>query len=74
MTGITPPRGSAPFHWHYLASGPQAIQLPRGGEMGRFKLGSTVILLFGADAIRFATGLDEAEPVRLGQPFAHPCS
>lgn len=71
---ITPPRGSAPFHWHYPASGPQAIQLPRGGEMGRFKLGSTVILLFGADAIRFAAGLDEAEPVRLGQPLAHPCS
>lgn len=69
---ITPPRGTAPFTWNYPASGAQAIQIERGGEMGRFKLGSTVVLLFGADAVAFAAGLDSATPVRLGQPFAQP--
>ncbi len=71
---ITPPRSKAPFQWHYPASGEQAITLERGAEMGRFKLGSTVVLLFADDAIRFADGLSDTSPVRLGQPFAQPHS
>ena len=43
---ISPPRGKSIHRWEYPADGAQAIQLKKGDEMGRFKLGSTVITLF----------------------------
>ena len=43
------------------------IHLEKGAEMGRFKLGSTVILLFGADRIDWEAGLGPLSPVRMGQ-------
>lgn len=69
---VTPPRGTAPFTWHYPSSGSNAVQLDRGAEMGRFKLGSTVVLLFGEAAVSFAHHLEAATPVRLNQCFAYP--
>jgi phosphatidylserine decarboxylase len=42
------------------------LRLERGAELGRFKLGSTVILLFGADAVAWADTLREGSAVRLG--------
>jgi phosphatidylserine decarboxylase len=41
----------------------------RGEELGRFNMGSTVIVLFGEPA-RFAPRVEPGEPVRVGQPFA----
>lgn len=46
---------------------PAPIRLQRGEEMGRFKLGSTVILLFPPGPVRWAEGLASCTPVRLGQ-------
>jgi len=43
------------------------IHLEKGDEMGRFKLGSTVILLFGKDAINWEQALCADQPVRMGQ-------
>ncbi|MCX2840406.1 archaetidylserine decarboxylase [Microbulbifer thermotolerans] len=45
------------------------IQLEKGAEMGRFKLGSTVIMLFGADRVRWLESLDAESPVKMGQHF-----
>ncbi|RMX08277.1 phosphatidylserine decarboxylase [Corticibacter populi] len=42
---VTPPRTGAIRHWQYGAAGQSAITLRQGEEMGRFQLGSTVILL-----------------------------
>jgi phosphatidylserine decarboxylase len=42
----------------------------RGEELGRFNMGSTVIVLFGEPA-RFASRVEPNSPVRLGQPLAH---
>ncbi len=43
------------------------IHLEKGAEMGRFKLGSTVILLFGQDRIRWDERLQPLSPVRMGE-------
>ena len=43
------------------------ITLERGMEMGRFNMGSTVILLFGENAMQLDSALRESQPVKLGQ-------
>lgn len=43
------------------------IHLAKGSEMGRFKLGSTVILLFGPDALRWQKKLAFGERVWMGE-------
>ncbi|MBE0377748.1 MULTISPECIES: archaetidylserine decarboxylase [Pseudoalteromonas] len=67
---VTPPAGKDVFSWNYPTSGDNAITLKKGEEMGRFKLGSTVILAWGADK---ADILDDQKPgtvTRMGTPFA----
>ncbi|GLP95750.1 archaetidylserine decarboxylase [Paraferrimonas sedimenticola] len=68
---VTPPAGKQVFSWDYdqLA---EPIVLDKGEEMGRFKLGSTVVLLFGENAIEsFAEGVEPQAPTVMGTPFAH---
>ena len=48
------------------------IRLEKGAEMGRFKLGSTAIVLFGPDQVQWAEDLDAGTPVRMGQLLAEP--
>ncbi len=43
------------------------ILLERGEEMGRFNMGSTVILLFGPGAVRWEPELRAGDPLRMGQ-------
>lgn len=49
---------------------PQPILLEKGQEMGRFKLGSTVILVFGPDAVTWRDDLQNGTPVKLGEALA----
>ena len=44
----------------------------KGAEIGRFKLGSTAIVLFGPEQVQWAASLREASPVRMGQQLALP--
>lgn len=44
-----------------------AVQLDKGAEMGRFKLGSTVVLLFGKDAVNWNESLTAGAFVQMGQ-------
>ncbi|WP_409523410.1 archaetidylserine decarboxylase [Nitrincola sp. MINF-07-Sa-05] len=46
------------------------VTLEKGEEMGRFHLGSTVVLLFGADAINWDKHLTAGSPLQLGQSIA----
>lgn len=67
---ITPPTGKNIFRWTYPANGNTAVKLEKGAEMGRFKLGSTVVLAFPAGKVAF---LDDQQPgtvTRMGAPFA----
>lgn len=47
-----------------------APTLDKGEEMGRFKLGSTVVLLFAKDAIKWLENLDHQTPLLMGQHIA----
>lgn len=55
---------------NYDANANAPISLQKGAEMGRFKLGSTVVLLFGKDAIEWQAHLTEASPLRMGESIA----
>ena len=48
------------------------ITLEKGEEMGRFKLGSTIVALFPKDTIKFVAALEAGSPTRLGELFAIP--
>lgn len=45
----------------------------RGAEIGRFLLGSTVIVLFPPGAVSLREGLTAGMPVRMGEPLARMC-
>ncbi len=49
------------------AYGQAAPSLEKGDEMGRFKLGSTAIVLFGPDAMRWSESLKAGDSVTMGQ-------
>lgn len=46
------------------------IVLEKGAEMGRFKLGSTIVALFAKDAIELSSALEPGSVTRLGELFA----
>lgn len=44
-----------------------AVQLPLGGELGRFRLGSTAIVLFQHGTMKFESSLEATSSVAMGQ-------
>jgi len=67
---VNPPRGKAVREWCYPASGQPEVVLKQGEEMGRFLLGSTVILLFPKGPLRFDGDWAPGRAVRLGEAMA----
>ena len=61
---VNPPRTGNLRSWDYRG---QDITLRQGEEMGRFLLGSTVVLLFPQGAVQFQADWDAARAVRLGE-------
>jgi phosphatidylserine decarboxylase len=51
------------------AAGPR-LTLERGAEMGRFNMGSTVILLFPRDSVAWLPRLSAGSRIRMGEPLA----
>ena len=47
-----------------------ALSVPKGAEMGRFNMGSTVILLLPPGRCRWSEALEPGSPVRVGEPLA----
>lgn len=64
---ITPPTRDDIKVWDY---NDKDIQLEKGAEMGRFKLGSTVILLFPKDTIEWEANMKAYAPTIMGTPLA----
>lgn len=63
---VTPPhRRYQPRTETFPASGPDHIRLQQGDELGRFNLGSTVILLFGSGAVQWHEQIHAGKTVRL---------
>ncbi len=67
---VNPPRSKAVREWHYPASGQPEIVLKQGDEMGRFLLGSTVVMLFPKGPLRFNPAWAHGASVRLGEAMA----
>lgn len=64
---VTPPSGKSVRRFRYPD---QAITLEKGQEMGRFNMGSTIIVLFGKDAITWDKHLAKGDAVTVGCPIA----
>ncbi|QJC58185.1 Phosphatidylserine decarboxylase proenzyme [Polaromonas vacuolata] len=66
---VNPPRLPAPREWRY--EGKTAVDLKQGDEMGRFLLGSTVVMLFPKRAMDFNPAWAPERAVRLGESMAN---
>jgi phosphatidylserine decarboxylase len=64
---ITPPLGRRIRRQEYPAGGDGAIMLERGAELGRFNMGSTVIVLTGPTAPDWNPAIQPGATVRMGQ-------
>jgi phosphatidylserine decarboxylase len=65
---VNPPRVSEVREWNYRD---QNVVLKQGDEMGRFLLGSTVVMLFPKSGLRFNETWLPGGAVRLGQAMAN---
>ena len=61
---VNPPRSAQVREWSYDA---QQIVLKQGDEMGRFLLGSTVVMLFPKDRLHFNPVWAPVRAIRLGE-------
>ncbi|BCM25754.1 archaetidylserine decarboxylase [Methyloradius palustris] len=65
---VNPPRSRDIRTWEYAD---RAINLQQGEEMGRFLLGSTVVLLYPKDVLAFNTDWRAGKTVKLGEAMAN---
>jgi len=63
---VTPNRLSQIEHWHYS----EKTVLQRGAEMGRFNMGSTVIVLLDANHLKWLPELAPSNKILMGQGLA----
>jgi phosphatidylserine decarboxylase len=61
---VNPPRPGKMREWDYA---PGKVTLKKGDEMGRFLLGSTVVMLFPKKRIRFTPDWAPARAIRMGE-------
>jgi phosphatidylserine decarboxylase len=64
---VNPPRPGTVREWTYTD---RDIQLPAGAEMGRFLLGSTVVMLFPPGPLQWNPAWAPGAPIRMGQAMA----
>ncbi|MDM4766500.1 archaetidylserine decarboxylase [Pelomonas sp. SE-A7] len=64
---VNPPRPGRPREWSYED---REIRLAQGAEMGRFLLGSTVVMLFPKSDLQFNADWQPARGIRLGEAMA----
>ena len=64
---VNPPRGILVREWLY---DDQPVVLQQGQEMGRFLLGSTVVLLFPKGPLQFNPAWSSGRAIRLGEAMA----
>jgi phosphatidylserine decarboxylase len=61
---VNPPRPGHLREWRY---DDQQLRFKQGDEMGRFLLGSTVVMLFPKNTLRFNAEWSPQRPIRLGE-------
>jgi phosphatidylserine decarboxylase len=65
---VNPPRPGVVQEWRYDS---QDIRLQQGQEMGRFLLGSTVVMLFPKGVMHFNADWTPARPIRMGEAMGN---
>jgi len=65
---VNPPRTRQVKEWRY---DDQDIVLKKGQEMGRFLLGSTVVMLFPKGVLEFNRAWTSERAIRMGEPMGH---
>jgi len=65
---VNPPRPGVIREWRYEE---QNIALKRGDEMGRFLLGSTVVMLFAKNTLAFNPAWQPAAAIRMGEAMGN---
>ncbi|MDX2319193.1 MAG: archaetidylserine decarboxylase [Moritella sp.] len=65
---VAPSKNKEIVRWTYENQAPIVIE--KGAEMGRFKLGSTIVAVFAKDAIEFVDELQPTAPTMMGEAFA----
>ena len=66
--GTIAPLQKRVLQWRYDATGPQYFK--KGDELGRFKLGSTAIVLCEGESIAWDSSIDANSSVKMGQKIA----
>ena len=64
---VNPPRPGTVREWHYES---QDVRLQKGEEMGRFLLGSTVVMLFSQNSIQFPSDWISTRPLLMGEAMS----
>jgi len=64
---VNPPRPGTIREWRYDT---QDVRLQKGEEMGRFLLGSTVVMLFPANSIQFPADWTSTRPLQMGESMS----
>ncbi|MFV8570408.1 archaetidylserine decarboxylase [Marinobacter sp. SBS5] len=65
--GVVAPKPSKVTEWQY--SGDQAVRFEKGDEMGRFRLGSTVVLVMPKGAVNWNADQVASKSVQMGESF-----
>jgi phosphatidylserine decarboxylase len=65
---VNPPRPGTVREWRYET--PVAVDLEKGAEMGRFLLGSTVVMLFPKNTLAFNPDWAPTRAIRMGEAMA----
>ena len=64
---VNPPRPGTVREWHYES---QDVRLQKGEEMGRFLLGSTVVMLFPQNSIQFPSDWISTRALLMGEAMS----
>ncbi|CAN5359971.1 archaetidylserine decarboxylase [soil metagenome] len=67
---VNAPRVDEVRQWRYDGAGDKQVELKQGDEMGRFLLGSTVVMLFPKRPLQFTASWAPGKAVRLGEAMA----
>ena len=64
---VNPPRPGSVREWRYNS---QDVRLQKGEEMGRFLLGSTVVMMFSENSIQFPADWLSTRPLQMGEAMS----
>ncbi|MES9905486.1 MAG: archaetidylserine decarboxylase [Sedimenticola sp.] len=68
--GTVTPLSQRVTRWSYTNAPSEPVFLEKGKEMGRFNMGSTVILLFGKEAVEWGEQMAPGTKIHMGEKIA----